>query len=106
MMLSATLTPDNSIAIVLLALGLAFMDVTAPVSWAVAIDLGGKNSGAVTGAMNTAGLLGGTVTSLGIGYIISSSGSYELPVVILAIQLLIGALFAIGLQLKSSSSQL
>ena len=106
MMMSATFTPDNSIAIVLLALGLAFMDVTAPVSWAVAIDLGGKNSGAVTGAMNTAGLLGGTVTSLGIGYLISSSGSYDLPVVILAIQLLIGSLFAMGLQLKSSSSQL
>lgn len=103
-MLGATLSPNNTIAIILLALGLAFMDVTAPVSWAVAIDIGGKHSGAVTGAMNTAGLLGGTATSLGIGYLISTWGSYDIPVVILAIQLLIGAAFALGMQLKTSAS--
>ena len=100
MMLSATLTADNSIAIVLLALGLAFMDVTAPVAWAIATDLGGKNSGAVTGAMNTAGLIGGTTASLGIGYIISGTGSYNIPVVVLALQLFVGAFFAFSLRLK------
>ncbi len=104
MMLGATFTADNSMAILLLALGLAFMDVTAPVSWAVAIDLGGKNSGAITGAMNTAGLLGGTATSLGIGYIISAWGSYDIPVVMLAVQLLMGALFALSIQLKEPST--
>ena len=91
-MLLAAFTPDNSIAIVFLALGLAFMDVTAPVSWAVATELGGKDSGAVTGAMNTAGLLGGTITSLGIGYLITSYGSYQLPVIIVGIILIIGSL--------------
>ena len=90
-MLLAAFTPDNSIAIVFLALGLAFMDVTAPVSWAVATELGGKDSGAVTGAMNTAGLLGGTITSLGIGYLITSYGSYQLPVIIVGIILIIGS---------------
>ncbi len=91
-MLLAAFTASNSVAIVFLALGLAFMDVTAPVSWAVATELGGKDSGAVTGAMNTAGLLGGTITSLGIGYLITTYGSYKLPVVILGIVLIIGAL--------------
>ena len=91
-MLLAAFTASNSVAIVFLALGLAFMDVTAPVSWAVATELGGKDSGAVTGAMNTAGLLGGTITSLGIGYLITTYGSYQLPVVILGIVLIIGAL--------------
>ena len=103
-MLGTTVTENNTIAIVLLALGLAFMDVTAPVSWAVAIDIGGKNSGAITGAMNTAGLLGGTATSLGIGYIISAWGSYDIPVVILAVQLLIGAAIALAIQLKASTT--
>ena len=90
-MLIAAFTANNSIAIVFLALGLAFMDVTAPVSWAVATDLGGKDSGAVTGAMNTAGLLGGTITSVGIGYIITSYHSYTLPVVLLGIILIMSA---------------
>lgn len=90
-MLAAALTPENSLAIVFLALGLAFMDVTAPVSWAVATDLGGKDSGAVTGAMNTAGLLGGTVTSLGIGYLVTAFHGYTIPVVMLGCLLLAGS---------------
>lgn len=89
--LLAAITSNNSLAIVLLALGMAFMDVTAPVAWAVATELGGEHSGAVTGAMNTAGLLGGTVTSVGIGYLIGWFDSYTLPVIILGILLLLGA---------------
>ncbi len=41
-----------------LGIGMAFMDVTAPSAWAVAMDLGGERSGTVSGAMNRAGLLG------------------------------------------------
>jgi nitrate/nitrite transporter NarK len=91
-MLAATFTTDNTTAIVLLAFGLAFMDVTAPVAWALATGLGKENSGAITGAMNTAGLLGGTAASLGIGYIISYTGSYQIPVIVLGVQLLVGAI--------------
>ena len=99
-MLTSVMIESNPVAVVLLALGLALMDVTAPVSWAVATDLGGRSSGAVTGAMNTAGLLGGTAASLGVGYLITWSGSYHVPVVVLAIQLLIGACFALGLKVR------
>ena len=91
-MLGAALIVDNSVAIILLALGLAFMDVTAPVSWAVATDMGGKDSGAVTGAMNTAGLLGGTVTSIGVGYAVAYFDSYTIPVVTLGCLLITGGL--------------
>ena len=91
-MLFAAFTSNDFAAVIFLALGLAFMDVTAPVSWAVATDLGGEDSGAVTAAMNTAGLLGGTVTSIGIGYLISTYHSYTLPVVLLGILLIVGAL--------------
>jgi ACS family glucarate transporter-like MFS transporter len=100
-MLISIFTADNTVAIVFLALGLAFMDVTAPVAWAVATDIGGKASGAITGAMNTAGLLGGTVASLGIGYLISWNGSYQFPVILIAIQLIAGALFAMALKTKN-----
>ncbi len=97
-MLLSVMIDSNPIAVVLLALGLALMDVTAPVSWAIATDLGGKSSGAVTGAMNTAGLLGGTAASLGVGYLITWTGNYHVPVVVLAIQLLVGAGFALGMR--------
>ncbi len=100
-MLSATYTDNLSIAIIMLALGLAFMDITAPVSWAVATGIGKNHAGAITGAMNTAGLLGGTVASLGIGYLISWSGDYDLPVTIIGIQLIIGALLTLGIKAES-----
>lgn len=89
-MLCIPMMSNNLIIIVLLSLGMAFMDVTAPVAWAVATDLGGEDSGAITGAMNTAGLLGGTITSLGIGYIVKYFSSYDIAVFTLAIQLIIG----------------
>lgn len=100
-MLAATLTGNNSMAVVLLALGLAFMDVTAPVAWAIATGIGKQHSGAITGAMNTGGLLGGTVASLGIGYLITWSGDYNLPVMLIGIQLLVGAALTLGIKAEA-----
>ena len=100
-MLIATFTDNNSITIIMLALGLAFMDVTAPVAWAVATGLGKNHAGAITGAMNTAGLLGGTIASLGIGYLISWTGDYNLPVEIIGVQLILGAILTLGIKAES-----
>lgn len=100
-MLLATITDNNSIAVVMLALGLAFMDFTAPVAWAVATGLGKEHSGAITGAMNTAGLLGGTVASLGIGYLITWTGDYNFPVMLIGLQLIVGALLTLGIKAES-----
>jgi uncharacterized membrane protein (Fun14 family) len=47
-------------------------------------------------------LLGGTISSLGVGYLITWTGSYHLPVIVLALQLLVGAFFASLLQLPTS----
>lgn len=93
--LMAANTAGNPLAVVFLTLGLAFMDVTAPVSWAIATDMGKNSKGAITGAMNMAGLLGGTVTSLGIGYLVQQTGNYDLPLTVIAIQLLAGAACAL-----------
>jgi len=99
--LTASITNDLSVSVVMLALGLAFMDVTAPVSWAVATGLGKHHAGAVTGAMNTAGLLGGTVASLGIGYLISWTNNYELPVQLIGGHMILGALLTLGIKAES-----
>lgn len=100
-MLFATLTTSNTQAVLALAFGMALMDVTAPVAWALATGLGKENSGAVTGAMNTAGLLGGTVASLGVGYLVSWTGGYQLPVVLLAVQLIVGGMIALWIKAES-----
>ncbi len=100
-MLMATFTENLPLMVVLLALGLAFMDVTAPVAWAMATGLGKEHAGAITGAMNTAGLVGGTAASLGIGYLITWTGDYNLPVMIIGLQLIVGALLTLGIKAES-----
>ena len=90
-MVLAALITNNFTAVILLGFGLACMDVTAPVAWTVASGISGKDSGTVTGAMNTAGILGGTVTSVGIGYLITIFHSYNLPVIVMAVFAIISA---------------
>ena len=101
-MLISVLTNDNTTATVLLSAGLGLMDFTIPASWSTAMDIGGKNAGTITGAMNTAGLLGGTINTISFGYLVTAFGNnYNAPVVILAVLLIIGAL----LWLKIDSSK-
>jgi ACS family glucarate transporter-like MFS transporter len=72
---------DKVWSIVFLALAYAGSDFSLPVCWAVCLDIGGKHSGAVSGAMNTLGNIGGFLTSVVFGYIVSGFGSYSLPMI-------------------------
>jgi len=89
-MIFASLLHDNITAIVFLGLGMAFMDLTAPVAWAVAMDLGGTRSGTVSGAMNSAGLTAAYLSTVLFGYLASSFG-YYLPVLLIGVIVLSGA---------------
>lgn len=92
-MLISVITEDNTLATVLLSAGLGLMDFTIPASWSTAMDIGGKNAGTITGAMNTAGLAGGTMNTIGFGYLVTAFGNnYNAPVVLLAVLLILGAL--------------
>ncbi len=88
--IGASLVSDNTIAIIALGAGMACMDVTAPVAWAVAMDLGGTKSGTVSGSMNTAGLTGAYLSTVLFGYLASSFG-YYLPLLLIGIIVLAGA---------------
>jgi MFS transporter, ACS family, glucarate transporter len=90
LMMVSALTENNTVAITLLSVGMAFMDVTAPVAWAVAMDIGGMQSGATSGATNTAGLAMAYCTTLAFGYLATAYG-YHVPVVVLGAMLLVGA---------------
>jgi MFS transporter, ACS family, glucarate transporter len=91
-MIVGSLIPETNIAIVFLSLGLAFKDFTLPVSWAVATDIGGKNAGTVSGTMGLAGQLGSAIMASAFGYILTSTGSYEIPVRIIGCLVIIGGL--------------
>jgi MFS family permease len=89
-MIGASLVTDNTIAIIALGIGMAFMDVTAPVAWAVAMDLGGLKSGSVSGSMNAAGLTAAYLSTVLFGYLATAYG-YYLPVLLIGVIVLSGA---------------
>jgi MFS transporter, ACS family, glucarate transporter len=91
-MITGSLIADTSWAIIFLALGLAFKDFTLPVAWAVATDIGGKNAGTVAGTMGLAGQLGSAIMASAFGYILTSTGSYEIPVRIIGFLVIVGGL--------------
>jgi ACS family glucarate transporter-like MFS transporter len=92
-MLISVFTSDNSTATILLSAGLGLMDFTIPASWSTAMDIGGKNAGTITGAMNTAGLFGSTLNTIAFGYLVTAFGNnYHAPVILLSVLLMIGAL--------------
>ena len=59
----------------MLLLGLAgfFNDFVMPASWAGCMDIGGRHSGTVSGAMNMVGNIGGALSPMIVGYILTWS---------------------------------
>ncbi len=60
--------------------------------FAVCLDIGGKYAGATVGAMNTAAMLGGFISSVVFGYQVNHFGNYTAPFIAMAIFLVAGTL--------------
>lgn len=90
-LLAAAFTPDRILTVALLAASFAIMDLMLPSAWALCLDIGGSHSGAVTGAMNTAGQLGGFVCTLVFGYVVKYFNSYDAPLIGIAFMLTVAA---------------
>jgi ACS family glucarate transporter-like MFS transporter len=90
LMIVGTYAENNTLAIILLGLGLAFKDFTLPVAWAVASEIGGKHGGAVSGTMGMAGQLGSVVMAIAFGYILTATNSYEIPVRLIGCVVVLG----------------
>jgi ACS family glucarate transporter-like MFS transporter len=86
----------GKIAIAILAtLGFGVADLMLPTAWAICLDIGGAFAGSVSGFMNTAGQFGGFLCSIAYGYVVQATGSYNLPLAMVASMVLISAfLFA------------
>ena len=51
------------------------VELSAPVTWTTAMDLGGESVGLLTGMMNTLGHLGGSIAPTIIGWLLAASGN-------------------------------
>lgn len=68
---------DGTTAAVLLALAAGLAAAGVSPAWAVCLEVGGRHSGVVTGAMNTFGNLGGAVCPVVVGYWLERWGSWQ-----------------------------
>lgn len=84
LLVAMTQTHNKAAIVVLSSLGFGVADLMLPVAWAICLDIGRDYAGAVTGTMNTAGQLGGFVCSVLFGYIVQATGSYNVPVLLIA----------------------
>jgi ACS family glucarate transporter-like MFS transporter len=84
---------DKGWTILFLALGYAGSDFMMPVAWGVCLDIGGRNAGFVTGAMNMAGQAAGFLSSVSFGYIVKMTGNnWNAPLVPMAVAAFLSAL--------------
>ncbi len=84
LLVSTALTQSRGGSVVLLTLGFGVMDLMLPSAWAICLDISGPHAGAVTGAMNTAGQLGGFLCTVIFGYIAGHFNNYDLPLFVIA----------------------
>jgi len=89
--LAAGLTTDNETAGYLLALCVLLKDLTLPVAFAVCVDIGKRNSGTVTGAMNFAGQMGGFFITIIFGTIVQQTGNFNYPLFLIAACLIVAS---------------
>jgi MFS family permease len=93
-------TDHQYLALLFLGLSYAGSDFMLPTAWAVCLDVGKKYAGAVTGAMNTAGQVGSTISSILFGYFVtmaagwgySARQQYDFPLIPMTAMLTISAL--------------
>ncbi|GAB5552724.1 MAG: MFS transporter [Saprospiraceae bacterium] len=64
-------------AIAFLSIAIFGADMTLPPSWALCVDIGKKNAGAVSGTMNMAGNIGSFLTALAFPYLTDWTGSVD-----------------------------
>jgi sugar phosphate permease len=79
------------LAMVVMGLASFSLDLTLPLCWRTAMDVGGKYAGTVSAGMNTAGQIGGAVGPVVVGYILQyMNGNWPLTFALSA------AIYALG----------
>jgi MFS family permease len=92
LLITAALTDNATAAAILLAATLGVADLAVSSCWSICHDIGGRNAGIVTGAMNTWGNIGGALSPLVVGYAVGWWNSWTVPFYITAGIYLFGAI--------------
>ena len=95
LIVAAMLSPSPLFAAVLMAFAFFWSELCLSPSWAMCHDIGGEAAGTVTGAMNTLGNLGGSLSPLVFGYSVQLWGSWSTPLVIMACIYVVGAMLTL-----------
>ena len=94
-MFLAAFIPGKMAVFIFLSLCFGIFDLMLPSAWALCIDLGKQHAGTLSGAMNTAGNIGGFCCGILFGERVQQSGNYNLPLYMIAVMLIVSAvLFA------------
>jgi MFS family permease len=88
---ATALTSSKITAVILLTLGFGVMDCMLSSAWSLCLDVGGRFAGAVSGAMNTAGHVGGFLCAILFGYLVRETGSYDAPLFLIATMIALAA---------------
>ena len=96
-MFLAAFIPGKMEVFVFLSLAFGVIDLMLPSAWAICSDIGGRYSGAVSGAMNTAGNIGGFVCATAFGYLIEATGNYNVPLFVITAMLVISAVLFLSI---------
>ncbi len=91
-MFLAAFIPGKMQVFIFLSLCFGVIDLMLPSAWAVCLDIGKKYGGAISGAMNTAGNIGGFACASLFGYLVKSTGNYNFPLYVISGMLVISAL--------------
>jgi MFS family permease len=101
-LVAATFLETPAYAVAAIAIASFFNDLTMPGAWTACMDIGGKFTGTVSGAMNMMGNLGGFVSPIVIGYILfwtkdpvtnaATSAGYNLAFYVTAVLYMVGAI--------------
>lgn len=87
---SAFLFTSQLPLILCLSMGYAGLTFQQPVVFTTCLDIGGRRGGAMLGLMNTAAQAGAAVSSAAFGYIVKATGSYDAPMIPMAVLLALG----------------
>ena len=91
-LLLMSLASNNTVAITGLLLAYLFFPLNNTNNYALCIDIGGNNAGAIAGVMNFTGQIGAFLMLIFFGKLADVTHSYNIPVLVIACVLFIGCL--------------
>jgi len=90
--------------LVLLALGYCGITFAQAPCWAVCMDVGARFTGVVSGARNTTSQVGATISSIVFGYMVRSTGNYNIALIPVVGMIAACGVFCLRIDARSSFS--